>query len=449
MNPHTIYITLLDGQCASYFIEDQSHKPLITPKYLTIQYDGRKYELLKNLDKQTIMLTNKSEFNTQIQQSARKYEYLIPTFEEVWALTLTKLIEDSISKFNQYKLGECKEIIFTISETYKHLQIYNTIIDLLNQLQSKYTQIIKYYNYEKAIENSLFRDYFVDCGGECYERKQKSQIHSFIEIGFHVSMIYSIKVSFKRTGNIYIPISTAMIEKKFINIGIFNLLLELFGENPSVFIENLTVLTYFSQTDTPNFKTEDDETFVISKDEFYQTEFAKKIMTELSLIEDKLHPIDIKFASDLNLKFMLKEIMNYREGNGLHIGSFYITGLNSIVSNGLTRTYRNPINSNKLIELHDFISFPLFRFEPIRTTRKNFEYDEIIQYFNELNVEDQKLSAMKTKVQNECRKFIKENKIDNETARLIREAIKQIDVISLGNGDKYYETWVKFKNNLI
>ena len=449
MNPHTIYITLLDGQCASYFIEDQSHKPLITPKYLTIQYDGRKYELLKDLDKQTIMLTNKSEFNTQIQQITQKYECLIPTFEEVWALTLTKLIENSLGQYAKYELGECKEIIFTISETYKHLQIYNTIIDLLNQLQSKYTQIIKYYNYEKAIENSLFRDYFVDCGGERYERKQESQIHSFIEIGFHVTMIYSIKVSFKRTGNIYIPISTAMIETKFVKIGIFDLLFELFGENPSVFIENLTILTYFSQTDRPNFKTEDDETIAISINEFYQTEFAKKIVNELSIIEDKLHPIDIKFASDLNLKFMVRDIMGYREGNGLHISSFYITGLNSIISNGLTKTYTNPIDPNKLIELHDFISFPLFQFKPIRTTRKNFEYDEIIQYFDELNIENDKLLSMKTKVQNECRKFIKENNIDNETAKLIREAIKQIDVISLGNGDKYYETWIKFKNNLI
>lgn len=461
MENKTIYITLLDGYCSSYFMDEVSSKALIDPTFLTFHYLKGDYRILTEFSKATVSpMTFKAykDYKDKFEKEDT-FECVIPTFEEIWALLINGIISDSIKQLEKYHHKPSK-IIFTISESYKFHGIYDIVTDVISQFKELYPTIeFGYIDYSDIIKESMIKDYYINMGAEKINSDKTKQIHSFFEVGLNSTIIYTMQINFKNEENKNYPSKTKILEKTIIPIGITSPIIELIGDNSNSFEkqslyflnrfnENLTKkLPCLNAVSTIYFLNDNDDKIPITKTMLSKTTFGKSILNELKRIKDDWNPLTLKQISDCKLSFLTEKILLTREGNGTHEGGFKATGYVNLIYDG---TYRiNEYSPNKeFAPLSKFFKVPLVDFNVIRIIPRHFNHFAILEYFNEVNKKYNYYLSIKSRVQSETPELFKQLKAGSEIKKWINEAKKIIDMIAANDGDKYYELWCQFKNEL-
>lgn len=461
MSFKTIYITLLDGYCSSYFMEEYT-QVLIKPTFLTFQYSGTEYKLLNDLHKNTFSPMNFQAYQNWKDhiESVKTFNYVIPTFEEIWSLIISEIISKSIRELEKYYY-EPSKIIFTISESYKFHGIFDIVIDVISRFASIYPNIeFTHINYSNVIENSMIKDYYINIGAEKINPTTEKQIHSFFEIGLNSTIIYTIKIKFETKNNLTYPSKTKILEKTIIPIGIISPFIELFGDISKTFEdqevkfmcninENITkILQSLNLTESVYFIDNEDNRIKVTLDDFKNTTLSKTIITELERIDEEYNPLTIKQISYSTLTFLTEEVLSSREGNGTHEGSFYATGYINLIYDGIYTTNRYT-SYRDFRPLSEFFEVPLVDFDLIRIIPQRFIYDEVLNYFENQNKKFQHCLSIKSKIQNETFELCKLIDADSEIRKAINSVKKIIDTMSANDGEKYYELWCQFKRELL
>lgn len=460
MENKTIYITLLDGYCSSYFMNETTSQALIKPTLLSFYYSRSDYRIFTDLSRISFSPMNLKSYQDYKEnvENENSFNCVIPTFEEIWVLIINELINKSIQELKRYYC-EPSRIIFTISESYKFHGIYQTVIDVISQFSSLYLNIeFSCIDYPDVIENFMIKDYYIIMGAEKIDSNIPKQIHSFIEIGLNSTIIYTMKIEFKTENNLTYPCKTKILEKTIIPIGITSSLIELFGDssvsfgkqslyfimkcnenlNKNIPILNSTSLTYFTNND--------DDKVAISRTVFCETTFGKTILNELETIKNEWNPLTIKQISNNKLTFLLDEVIYTREANDIAEGSFYTTGFVNLIYDGEYQL--NKCGSARKL-LKDFFKIPLVNFDTFPIVHHKFNHDETLKYFDKLNVEYQYCLTIKNKIQKEVSDLYRVIKATPEIKKMINEARKLINLMAANNGDKYYQLWCQFKDKLL
>ena len=461
MSFKTIYITLLDGYCSSYFME-KSQYILIKPTFLTFQYSGTEYRLLTDLCRNSFSpMTFEAYQNWKDRiENNKTFDYVIPTFEEIWSLIINEIINKSISQLKKYHYKPSK-IIFTISESYKFHGIFDTVIDIISRFASMYPNIeFNHINYSNIIESSMIKDYYINIGQEKIKPTTEEQIHSFFEVGLNSSIIYVVKIEFETKNNLTYPSKTNILEKTILPIGIISPFIELFGDTSKSFEqqeykfmcninENITkILPSFNSTHSIYFIDNEDNKIELTIDDFKDVTFSKTIINELQRINEKYNILSIKQISDIKLTFLTEEVLPPREGNGTHEGSFYATGYVNLIYDGIYTT-NDYTSYNDFRPLSEFFKVPLVDFKLIPIVSQQFVYEEVLNYFENQNKKFQHYLSIKSKVQKETPELCKLINADSEIKKTINSVKKIIDTMSANDGKKYYELWCQFKRKLL
>lgn len=462
MENKTIYITLLDGYCSSYFMKETSQETLIKPTFLTFHYLKSDYRILTEFSKAAFSpMTFKSYQNYKNNfETNTSFECVIPTFEEIWALLIDGIINKSIQGLKRYHY-EPSKIIFTISESYKFHGIYQTVVDVISQFKELYINIeFEYIDYSDIIEKTMIKDYYINVGAEKIESDKEKQIHSFSEVGLNSTIIYTMQIKFENKDNIVYPAKTKILEKTIIPIGITSMMIELTGDKSKPF-EQQTVyfinkfnenyaknLPSLNVASTTHFLNDDDDKIPISKTMLSKTTFSKSILNELKRIINEWNPSTLKEISDCKLAFLTEEVLLPREGNGLYDGGFYATGYVNLIYDGIFRVNKYT-SYNNFRPISEFFKIPLVDFDTIKVVSQHFKYFEILDYFNNINKGHNYYLSIKSKVQKETSELFKQLKAGSEIRRWINDAKNIINMIAANDGDKYYELWTQFKEEIL
>ena len=460
MENKTIYITLLDGYCSSYFMKEVSYEALIKPTLLTFQYSRSDYRIFAELSKYSfspMTFESYQDYKENV-ENENSFDCVIPTFEEIWVLIINELINKSIKELRKYKYVPSK-IIFTISESYKFHGIYQTVIDVISQFSSLYLSLeFSYINYPDVIENFMIKDYYINMGSEKIDSDIPKQIHSFIEIGLNSTLIYTMKIDFKTENGLIYPYKTKLLEKIIIPIGLTSALIELLGDDSKSFgkqslyfikkcNENLNKnIPNLNATTSTCFIDNNDDKVSISRKIFCKTTFGVTILDELESIRNDWNPLTIKQISYTKLSFLLDKVIRVREGNGTSEGSFYTTGFVNLIYDGI---YRIKDNTSTFRPIKETFETPLVDFDTIPIVHHRFNHEETLNCFNNLNIEYQHCLAIKNKVQNEVSELYKMIDATSEIKKMICDARKLINIMAANNGDEYYQLWCHFKNKLL
>lgn len=464
-----IHITLLDGYFASYFMENTTEKPLIKPSYLTFEYKGYEYRMFREWSNYTVSPMSEKiydEFVSKLDDLFKEVKYVIPTFEEVWMLMLNEIVGNSIKIYNKYTTQKITKIIFTISESYKYLTIYDTVLNLIAQISHKFNINTEVVNYANSIENTMYKDCLILIGSEKinFDENTKQKIFSFIEFGLNSIMLYTMELNFDNKYGVTLPTSSKILEKVFIPIGLSDLFIETFGGNQTKSLinqhykflsnldSNIKLLINLNSTHNSHYLDLDDDVVRFNKDDLNRTNFVNILESHVNNIENTYNPSNIKIVSYLTLSFLLYQFINVRTSNGTEIGSFYATGYNSVIYEGSFKTDIHPyeiIPENRFYPLNTFVDEPLINYVTIRLKPKSFKYAEVINYFNGLFDKHQHYLSIKSKINKESTEIIRRSDKNLDIRKYLTEAKKIISFIAMNDADKLYELWQDFTSKLL